>query len=333
MRVTAQLLEGEDGTHLWAETYDRALDPTNLFAVQDEITAAIAGRIGDPYGEVGQEEFRRSDRRAPKHVSSYGCVLRYFDYQLNFRPESFFETRDCLKKAVEIEPDYAEALAYLAVMYIEEIAFGFDPTGDATFDEALRLLEKASALDPRSGLVRAQLAIGLYMTNDLNRAVRELDEALRLAPNNQEVNVRAIQILAYIGEYERSNALMDDLKKMNPNYPPWLNWMPAYAHLARGENTEAIALLEMTQMGWQDWTRAFIAAAHCLNGDIAEGQASLEVALEIDPDLADTYWSETYFWIKGPGSRPMIDAVEAGLEACGWDVPPDPGPEAFAPVQ
>ncbi len=171
------------------------------------------------------------------------------------------------------------------------------------------------------------------MTNDLNRAVRELDEALRLAPNNQEVNVRAIQILAYIGEYERSNALMDDLKKMNPNYPPWLNWMPAYAHLARGENTEAIALLEMTQMGWQDWTRAFIAAAHCLNGDIAEGQASLEVALEIDPDLADTYWSETYFWIKGPGSRPMIDAVEAGLEACGWDVPPDPGPEAFAPVQ
>ena len=219
MRVTAQLLEGEDGTHLWAETYDRALDPTNLFAVQDEITAAIAGRIGDPYGEVGQEEFRRSDRRAPKHVSSYGCVLRYFDYQLNFRPESFFETRDCLKKAVEIEPDYAEALAYLAVMYIEEIAFGFDPTGDATFDEALRLLEKASALDPRSGLVRAQLAIGLYMTNDLNRAVRELDEALRLAPNNQEVNVRAIQILAYIGEYERSNALMDDLKKMNPNYP------------------------------------------------------------------------------------------------------------------
>ena len=130
------------------------------------------------------------------------------------------------------------------------------------------------------GALQAQLAIGLYMTNDLNRAVRELDEALRLAPNNQEVNVRAIQILAYIGEYERSNALMDDLKKMNPNYPPWLNWMPAYAHLARGENTEAIALLEMTQMGWQDWTRAFIAAAHCLNGDIAEGQASLEVALE-----------------------------------------------------
>jgi adenylate cyclase len=333
VRVTAQLLGGGDWTHLWAETYDRALDPTNLFGIQDEITAAIAGRIGDPYGEVGQEEFRRSDRHAPKHVSSYDCVLRYFDYQLNFLPESFFETRDCLKKAVEIEPDYAEALAYLAVMYMEEISFGFDPDGDATYDEALRLLEKATALDPRSGLVRAQLALGLVMTNDLSRAVRELDEALRLAPNNQEVNARAIQVLAYMGEYERSDSLMDGLRKMNPNYPPWMNWMPAYGHLARGENTEAIALLEMTQMGWQDWTHAFIAAAHCLNGDIAEGRASLDVALEIDPGLADTFWSDTYYWQKGPGPRPMINAVEAGLEACGWDVPPDPGPEAFAPVQ
>jgi adenylate cyclase len=333
VRVTAQLLDSEDGTHLWAETYDRALDPANLFAVQDEITTAIASRIGDPYGEIGQEEFRRLDRQAPRHVSSYDCVLRYFDYNFNLVLDSFFEARNCLKKAVEDEPDYAEALALLAAMYIEEIAFGYDPTSDATLDEALRLLEKATALDPRSGLVRAQLARGLYMTNDLNRAVREIDEAMRLAPNNLEVTSLATWISAYIGEYERSDALMDVVRKMNPNFPPWMNWMPAYAHMARGENTEAIALAEMTQMGWQDWTHAFIAAAHCLNGDIAEGRASLDAALEIDPDLADTYWSETYFWMKGSGPRPIIDAVGAGLEACGWDVPPDPGPEAFAPVQ
>jgi adenylate cyclase len=333
VRVTAQLLGAEDGTHLWAETFDRELDPGSLFEIQDEITTAIASRIGDPYGEIGQEEYRRSVRKAPKYVSSYDCVLRYFDYNFNLVLDTFFEARDCLKKAVEVEPDYAEALALLAALYIEEIAFSYDPKGDATFDEVLRLLEKATALNPRSGLVRAQLARGLYMTNDVNRAVLEVEEALRLAPNNMEVITIAAWILAYMGEYERSMAMMEDLAKMNPNYPPWMNWVPAYAHLARGENTEAIDLLEMTQMGWQDWTHAFIAAAHCLNGDIAEGQASLDVALEIDPELADTYWSETYFWQKGPGTRPLIDIVATGLEACGWEVPPDPGPEAFAPVQ
>ena len=330
VRVTAQLLAAEGGTHLWAETFDRALDTENLFAIQDEVTASIASLIGDPYGEIGQEEVRRSERHAPRHVSSYECVLKYFDYNFHMIPDSFIGARDCLEKVVEMEPDYAVAMAYLGTMYIDEVAFGFDPSGDATLKQALRIFEQAAALEPRSGLVRVHLARGLLMTNDLDRAIREANEALSLASNNLEVLANAITIFAYTGDYERVNALMGKIARLNPNFPPWLNWMPAYAHLARGEYLEAVALLEMTQMGWQDWTNAFIAAAHCLNGDIADGKASLEIALAIDPKLTETYWSEFYFWQKGPGARPLIDAVASGLEACGWDVPPDPGPEAFA---
>ena len=48
------------------------------------------------------------------------------------------------------------------------------------------------------------------------------------------------------------------------------------------------------------------------------------------PDLADMYWQDFYFWNKGADVRPMVDAVASGLEACGWEVPPDPGREAFA---
>jgi adenylate cyclase len=71
VRVTSQLLMGDDGTHVWAETYDRSLDPNNLFAIQDEITEAVASRIGDPYGAVGRAEFTLSTKRAPEYQSSF----------------------------------------------------------------------------------------------------------------------------------------------------------------------------------------------------------------------------------------------------------------------
>ena len=56
VRVTAQLLGAEDGTHHWAETFDRTLTPSNLFAVQDEITIAVANRIADKHGAISVAE-------------------------------------------------------------------------------------------------------------------------------------------------------------------------------------------------------------------------------------------------------------------------------------
>ena len=124
VRVTAQLLEGEDGTHLWAETYDRALDPANLFAVQDEITVKIASRIGDPYGEVNRAEYRGSDSKPPKYLSSYDCILRYFEYLRIITEDRHRVARDCLESVLEVEPTYGEALAYLADLYLDEVGLG-----------------------------------------------------------------------------------------------------------------------------------------------------------------------------------------------------------------
>ena len=89
----------------------------------------------------------------------------------------------------------------------------------------------------------------------------------------------------------------------------------------------------MAKMGWYHWTHAYIAAAHCKSGNIEQGQKALAEALQIQPDLAEVYWADMYLWLMSPKVRPTVDAVGAGLEACGWDVPPDPGPEAFAAPQ
>jgi hypothetical protein len=124
--------------------------------------------------------------------------------------------------------------------------------------------------------------------------------------------------------------MMDIVTELNPNYPAWMHWQMVKVHLARREYGLAIKELEMTQTGWWFWTHAFLAAAHCGDGDTARGREELEAALALNPGFAEVYWADMYFWNKSDDVRPMFDAVNHGLEACGWEVPPDPGREAFA---
>jgi adenylate cyclase len=330
VRVSAQLLGGEEWAHVWAKTYDQALDPENIFAIQDELTEAIASRIGDPYGEVGQHEFQRSIRRSPEQLSSYECVLRYFDYVRNLSPEGHKAATACLTDVVEAEPDYSVALAFLGDLHIDDIAFGFGSSDMSSLAYGRKLIERSFRSETTDAQVQIRLARALLLTNDYEAARHEAENALRLSPNDTDIMSVASEVFNHTGAYDRSQDLITKVELLNPNYPTWMNWHPARYHFVRGEYREAIRRMEMTQMGWYYMTNAHIASAHCANGDLEEGRKYLSVALEQRPDLAEVYWPESYFWHKGPEVRPLFDVLSAGLEACGWDVPPDPGREAFA---
>ena len=330
VRVTAQLLGGEDWTHVWAETYDRALDPANLFSMQDEITEAVASRIGDPYGVIGRVEFQRSSRRSPNLMSSYECILRFFEFGRQYNEETHRVARDCLEQVVQAEPDYGEGWAYLGNVYINEVTLGFNASPESSLQRALEIIERSIAIDPGSGPAHVYLASVLYLTDNPKRAIREAEEALRLEPNNVEVIALAAEAFVNTGSFERAAEMVAKVSVLNPNYPITLNWTMAKVHFSRGEYSEAAIRLEMTKTEWWYWTAASIAAAQCAAGDVERGQRSLEAALSANPDFAEVYWPEMYFWNKGPDVRPMIDAISSGLETCGWAVPFDPGPEAFA---
>jgi adenylate cyclase len=330
VRVTAQLLGGDEWGHLWAETYDRHLDPENIFEVQDEITKRVASRIGDPYGRVNRAEYILSDRRIPRYLSTYDCSLRYFEYLRLLSSEHHKAARDCLESALEIEPDYAEGLVYLADLYLDEVGLGYNATTVEAVDMALAHAQRAAEIDGKNGQVRVRLARALYMVNQTRRARAEVEEALQLAPNNADVLVFAADVFAGVGAYDRTAEVIDAVENLNPNYPAWLNWKMAIVHFTRNEYEDAVARLEKSQSDWWFWTFATIASAQCASGDFEHGQGYLETALEMKPDFASVYWPELYFWHRGSDVRPYLDNISAGLEACGWDVPPDPGPEAFA---
>ena len=241
--------------------------------------------------------------------------------------------RECLEAVVEKEPDYGLAMSYLGLIYTHEITFGFNTLANSSLEKGLEFAEEGARLDPTNADTHIYLAINLLLNNDPNRAVREAEEALRLFPNGAMILGSAAFVQTNTGGYDRGKELMDWLGTLNPDYPLWMEWNYAKIHLARHEYLEAVTWLEPSGTDWWYWTKAFIAGAQCAHGNIERGQSSLQAALEINPDLAGVYWREMHMWLKADGLYPLMGNVGAGLEACGWDVPTDPGPEAFAPTQ
>ena len=146
LRVTVQLVNVADGMQLWSERYDREL--TDVFAVQDEIAAAIAKRLSVTLGEGGQ-------RRGTQSLEAYELLLKGRAFQLR-RGRFLANAIECFEGALALDPDYAEAMAWLADSWRLLGTFGVAPPREM-YPKARALAERALAIDP--GLAEAWATI------------------------------------------------------------------------------------------------------------------------------------------------------------------------------
>jgi adenylate cyclase len=183
VRITAQLIDGATGGHVWAERYDREL--TDIFALQDEISEAIVGALKL---KLLPEEKQAIERRGTSNVDAYNFYLmaRQLLISGNHGDVRVNETalRLC-RRATEIDPDYAQAWALTALAETELRYAGGKP------DDGLAAAERAIALDPGLGEARAVRARHLLRLGRHDEAATEIALALRLDPESYEVNVNA----------------------------------------------------------------------------------------------------------------------------------------------
>jgi adenylate cyclase len=143
VRINAQLIDTEAGSHVWADRYDR--DLADVFAVQDEITLAVTRAIGPT---VDDAEQRRALRRPPTNLGAWESYQRGRWYLTRFRSEDLPQAREFFNRALELDPTLAAAHTALGMMFTREGAM----YASRPFLEALRLaegeLQKAVELDP-----------------------------------------------------------------------------------------------------------------------------------------------------------------------------------------
>jgi adenylate cyclase len=187
VRITAQLIDGESGDHIWAERYDRELN--DIFALQDEISQAIVKALKL---KLLPEEKKAIEQRGTENVEAYNLYLMARQYMTagNFGDPRRHEAiaRLC-SRATEIDPRYADAWTLLACAQMEARW----RTG-ATGDGGLAAAERALALDANLADAHAVRARILYEDGHSDEANAEIANALRLDPESWEVNVQAARL-------------------------------------------------------------------------------------------------------------------------------------------
>ena len=215
VRVNVQLIDARADSHLWAKTYDR--DLADVFAIQSEVAQEIADSL---QAKLSPTEANRVASAPTNDTQAYDLFLKgEFEQRIansNFRPESFDQAARWYKEAIARDPNFALALAQLAVCQLRR-HWLTDPLTDAEVMEAGRLAKQALTLAP--DLAEAHIALGLfyyYGHREYEQALTEFRRAIELQPNN----ALALSFVAFVHRRQgKWDLTLDELNRsidLNP---------------------------------------------------------------------------------------------------------------------
>jgi len=186
VRINAQLIEVATDRHLWAETFDRELTAENVFDLQSEIARKIVQAIAV---QLSPEEERLLAEIPTQNLEAYEAYLRGKDIinRANYSRSDEEAALPFFEKAVELDPEYAEALAELASIYAQIYWRGID-TSEAHLEKYRETLQRALTLKPDSPVaLRAQANYYYRVENDYARSLDLLQQALKGAAGNVDI--------------------------------------------------------------------------------------------------------------------------------------------------
>src|SRR5688572_25691831 len=158
VRVSVRLVDMETGAQLWAETYNRDLEASDIFTVQDDVAARIVATVADSYGVLVHSLRNAIRRKNDADLTPAEWQFQYFAYREQITPANHAELKSRLEQAAKSDKRPSDLWACLAHVYYDEYAFGF-PGGDETsLDRALAAARRAVELDRASQFAMVALA-------------------------------------------------------------------------------------------------------------------------------------------------------------------------------
>jgi serine/threonine protein kinase/tetratricopeptide (TPR) repeat protein len=278
VRITAQLISGDDGSHLWSERYDREM--TDIFVVQDEIATAIAQAL--------ELKLAPEPHRAPRHqpnLPAYEAYLKGMHEMYRVSPESLGRAEGYFQQAAALDPQWAEPHSQVGFSYLAAGLFGLRPMLGMT-PLARAEARKALELSPSDAMGHALLgALAAVVDYDW----KEEEEEFRLAKASEPVppGVRVIYALCYLsplGRYEEALRELDQLIAVDPLDPvtrrtrAWVHFCGGTWDRAIDDAKEAVALGEHSHQPY-----VYMALSSFCLGNLGEAQTYAEEALRIAP--------------------------------------------------
>ncbi len=314
VRVTAQLIDADNGAHIWADSYDGIVD--NIFDFEDRIAEQVAGAL---HPSIRAAEIDQARRKRPESLAAYDLVLRALPFLWAHRAEANAEAIRLLDEARRIDPDYGRASAIAAWARAQQVAYNWADDIAEMRAEGDRLIARAADTvndDPTALCALSTAAMLLF--GDLDRAQSFVDRALLLDPNLAWGWARRGFLNVYRGEADAGTACFERAIRLSPLDPFSFNCYIGLglARFAAGQPAEAVewtrrAMREKVGLTWAFRDLAtFLAAA----GKIDEAREAAAKLRETYPRLTIAEAADALRFME-PGLRARyLDGLrQAGL--------------------
>ncbi len=330
VRITAQLIDGAVGDHVWAERWDR--DLTDIFALQDEISQAVVAALKV---KLLPEEKAAIETRGTDNAEAYDLYLMARQHWASGNegdPRQSEAIERLARRVVDIDPGYAQAWALMASgQYTLHLRYG------RAGDGGQAALDRALALNPDLAEARSLKARMLSDAGQREEAAAEIAVALQLDPESNEVNGRAGFISYRLGRLEDAARHLEKAVALTETDLKAISMLVScYTHLGDGENTRraaTIALERAEKVVAQDRNNGFAmgvgVTALAALGETERAKDWMNRALLIDPDnlqMRYNFACALVSWLGDPDAAlgmlgPVLERDPGGLLPDTWNHP------------
>lgn len=212
LRITAQLIQANEDFHFWSETWDRKLE--NIFEIQDEISLLIADKLREHFGHFEINEHLVTKKT--NEIEAYEYILKAKFYANKWNPEDVKKSIELNEKALEIDPNFAEAFIGLADSY----SF-LGTTGFMSFEEAwgktIQYTNQALALNDKVLGLHYQLGNQAFFVEcDYGKSLVEMKKEVAINPNNAEAHQFLSFLYIIAGKKQNAQQHLEIAKAINP---------------------------------------------------------------------------------------------------------------------
>jgi adenylate cyclase len=311
IRISAQLIDGTSGHHVWAETYDREL--RDVFALQDDITEAIVSSIRP---ELLRSEFARAARSEPRNLDAYDLAMRGWWHMSKLTREENMKARSLFERAIQLDPESSGAFAGLAYTHWNDTAFQWSDTPAESVSELMRAARRSAALDAGNATAQVVLSLAYLRAKKPDEMVAAAQRAVELDPSYAIAHAWLAGFVASRGRVEEGLAHAEKAIRLSPRDPfRWFYFSSSagvHFQARRYEDAVEWAKRSIRENPRFPYSRAVLAASYGHLGRGDEAREAVEELLRTQPGFSLAFVRES-----SVGDSPGLDHYLDGLRKAG----------------
>ncbi|WP_426035082.1 adenylate/guanylate cyclase domain-containing protein [Cypionkella sp. TWP1-2-1b2] len=290
IRITAQLIEGVTGKHLWAERYDRQVD--DIFGVMDEITQTIVGTLATTYGgRLRKSASERSSDAGPTSFTAFDHFVQGMQEVNKFTEDSISASINHFKLAIQLNPRYAKAHAKLAWAYLMRLFFGWTDDEADTLKKSQDAANRAIWADESEAWAHWAIAGCALLELKHDLTISRMLRAVELNPNDADILTDMAAFCSYAGRADEGIVYALKGMRINPHYPEYYADQLGQIYFDARQYEDAIRTFQGIRSLKTPSMLVYLAASYAALG---QGDEALKVTTELlslEPQSTAAYWA------------------------------------------